>query len=102
MLLKDQQVVFNHAKLGYKPLNKQRTVENLFIKFVFEKQKSITYYSCRKIDHKLYACNSRPKTNHVRVGPRSKNSVSSATIKVTQVWISRGTNTRNIVVSKKS
>ena len=36
MLLKDQRAIFNHARLGYKPLSKQRTIENLFIKFVPE------------------------------------------------------------------
>ena len=39
MLLKDQQTVFNRAGLGYKPLNKQRTVENFFKNYVSEKQK---------------------------------------------------------------
>ena len=34
MLLKNQWAIFNHASLGYKPLNKQRTIENLFIKFI--------------------------------------------------------------------
>ena len=36
MLLKNQWTVFNHAGLGYNPLNKQRTAENLFIKFILE------------------------------------------------------------------
>ena len=40
MLLKDQQAIFNRANLGYKPLNKQRTVENLFIK-LFLKNKNM-------------------------------------------------------------
>ena len=30
MLLSDQWTVFNHVGLGYKPLNKQNLVENLF------------------------------------------------------------------------
>ena len=89
MLLRDQRAMFNHAGLGYKPLNKQRTVENLFIKFVPEKQKSILYYYCVKIGHKSYVCNNKPRTNQVRVGPRVKNSVPSATKKVTQVWVPR-------------
>ena len=102
MLLKDQWAVFNRAKLGYKPLNKQRTVENLFIKFIPKKQKSIACYCCGKIGHKSYVCNSRPRTIQARVRPRIKNGVPSAKRKVTQVWVSRGTNPRNIVVSKKS
>ena len=102
MLLRDQHEVFSHARLGYKLLNKQRSVENLFIKFILEKQKPVACYCCRKIGHKSYVCNSRPRTNQVRVGPRSKNSVPLATTKVTQVWVPRGTNARNIVVSKKS
>ena len=102
MLLKDQWTIFNHVELGYKPLNKQRIVENLLIKFILEKQKSVACYCCRKIGHKSYVCDSRPMTNQARVRPRSKNSVPLATAKVTQVWVSKGTNARNIVVSKKS
>ena len=37
MLLKGQWAIFNHAGLGYKSLNKQRTIENLFIKFILKK-----------------------------------------------------------------
>ena len=37
MLLRDQRAIFNSTELGYKLLNKQRTVENLFIKFILEK-----------------------------------------------------------------
>ena len=102
MLLRDQRAVFNHVELRYKPLNKQRLVENLFIKFVPEKQKPVACYCCEKIGHKSYVCNSRPRTNQVRVGPRSKNSVPLATTKVRQVRVPRGINARNIVISKKS
>ena len=31
MLLKNQWMIFNRTDLGYKPLNKQRTIKNLFI-----------------------------------------------------------------------
>ena len=102
MLLRDQRAIFNHVGLGYKPLHKQRTVENLFIKFIPEKQKSIACYYYGKIGHKSYMCNNKPKTNQVRVETRVKNSVPSATKKVTQVLVPRGTNARYIVVSKKS
>ena len=37
MLLRDQQTVFNHIGLGYKPLNKQKSVENFFRKYISEK-----------------------------------------------------------------
>ena len=37
MLLKDQRAIFKCVELGYKSLNKQRMVENLFIKFVPKK-----------------------------------------------------------------
>ena len=94
--------MFNHTGLGYKLLNKQRTVENLFIKFIPKKQKSIACYCCGKIGHKSYMCNSKPRTNQIRVGPRVKNNVPSVIKKVIQVWVLRGTNARYIVVSKKS
>ena len=67
ILLKDQQAVFNNAGLGYKSHNKQRTVENLFIKFILEKQKLIACHSCGKIGHKSYVCNNRSRTNHGKV-----------------------------------
>ena len=102
MLLKDQRAVFNHVGLGYKSLNKQRTVENLFIKFISEKQKSIACHCCEKFGHKSYMCNNRLTTNHNRSSSRIKRSIPSATKMVTQVWIPRGTNPRNATVSKKS
>ena len=102
MLLKDQRAIFNCARLGYKPQNKRRTVENLFIKFVSEKQKSAACHYYGKTSHKSYICNNRSRTNQVRLETRIKSSIPSATKKVTQVWVLSGTNTRNIVVSKKS
>ena len=59
MLLKDQRTVFNHARLGYKPHNKQRIVKNLFVKFILEKQKLIACHCCGKAGHKSYVCNNR-------------------------------------------
>ena len=61
----------------------------------------IACHCCKKIDHKSYVCNSRPRINQARVGPKIKDGVPSEKMKVAQVWISRGTNARNIVVSKK-
>ena len=102
MLLKNQRMVFNHAGLRYKPLNKQRRVENLFIEFVPKKQKSIACYCCEKNGHKSYVCNNRLRTNQDKVKIRVKSRVPSVIKKVTQAWILRGTNPRNIVVSKKA
>ena len=47
-------------------------------------------------------CNNRLRANYARSSPRIKSDVSLATKKVTQVWISKGTNPKNIVISKKS
>ena len=47
-------------------------------------------------------CNNRLRTNYARLSPRSKSGVPSAAKKVTQVWVPRGTNSKNVVVSKKS
>ena len=102
MLLKDQRAVFNHADIGYKPLNKQRTVENLFIKFILERQKSIICYYCGKSGHKSYVCNNRLRTQQKKVEIRGKNCLPSITKKVTQIWVPKGTNPRKLVVSKKS
>ena len=85
ILLKDQRMIFNHAGLGYKPLNKQRMVENLFIKFIPKKQKSVACHCYGKFGHKSYMCNNRLGTNHNRSSSRIKRSVPSATKKVTQV-----------------
>ena len=102
MLLKDQQTVFNHASLGYKPLNKQRTVENLFIKFIPEWQKSIICYCCKKSGHKSYVYNNRLRTQQEKIEIRAKNYAPSIIMKVTQIWILKGTNPRKLVVSKKT
>ena len=47
-------------------------------------------------------CNNKLRTNHNRSSSRIKRSIPSVTKKVTQVWVPRGTNPRNVVVSKKS
>ena len=83
MLLKNQRAVFNRAGLGYKPHNKQRTVENLFVKFIPEKQKLIACHSCGKIGHKSYVCNNRSRTNHAKVDFKVKSCAPSVTKKVT-------------------
>ena len=77
-------------------------VENLFIKFVPEKQKFVACHCYKKFGHKSYMCNNRLRTNHNRSSSRIKRSVPSATKKVTQVWIPRRTNPRNASISKKS
>ena len=59
MLLKNQRTVFNRTGLGYKPSNKQKTVENLFVKYTSNMQKSTVCYCCEKNGHKSYICNDR-------------------------------------------
>ena len=102
MLLKNQRVVFNHISLGYKPLNKQRTVENLFIKFILEKKKPTVYYYCEKSRYKSYVCNDRFRTHTNKVEIRVKSRVPLATKKVIQIWVPKGTNSTKLVVSKKT
>ena len=82
MLLKDQQVVFNHVDLGYKPLNKERTVENLFVKFIPKKQKPTVCYYCGKRGHKSYVYNNKLRTHQDKVKIRVKSCAPSATKKV--------------------
>ena len=102
MLLKDQRTVFNHSDLRYKPFNKQRTVENLFIKFILEKQKATICHYYGKNGHKSYVCNDRLRTHLDKVEIRVKSCRPLATKKVTQIWLPKRTNPRNLVVSKKS
>ena len=59
MLLKNQRAVFNRAGLGYKPSNKQKTVENLFVKSTSNMQKSIVCHCCGKNGHRSYIYNDR-------------------------------------------
>ena len=85
MLLSDQRTVFNHIGLGYKPLNKLKSIKDFFRNSVSKKQKSISCYCSSKIGHKSYVCNSRLSINHIRIESRVKSSIPSATKKVTQV-----------------
>ena len=77
-------------------------MENLFVKFIPEKQKLIACHSCGKIGHKSYVCNNRSRTNHGKVDFKVKSCAPSAIKKVTQIWVPRGTIPRNLAVSKKS
>ena len=95
-------MVFNYVGLGYKLYNKQRIVENLFIKFISKKQKLIACHYCGKTSHKSYVCNNRLRINQNKVEIRVKNYVPSTTKKVTQIWVPKRINIRNLIVSKKS
>ena len=77
-------------------------MENLFVKFISEKQKLIAYHSCGKIGHKSYVCNNRYRKNHGKVDFKVKSCAPSAIKKVTQIWIPRETIPENLAVSKKS
>ena len=83
MLLKNQRAVFNNADLGYKPSNKQRTIENLFVKFTPKIQKLTICYCCGKNEYKSYICNDRLITHSNKVEIKVKSSIPSMTKKVT-------------------
>ena len=54
MILNSQWAMFNHTGLGYKPINKQKYINNFLKKSV--KTKTSTCYCCGKTDHKSYEC----------------------------------------------
>ena len=102
ILLKNQWMVFNHAGLGYKPLNKQKTIENLFVISTPKIQKSTICYCCEKNGHKSYICNDRLRTPSNKVEIKTKNNMPVMTKKIKQIWVPKGTNLRKIVVSKRT
>ena len=57
MILNSQWAVFNRADLGYNPNDKQKCVNNFFVKSI-EVRTSI-YHCCGKTGHKSYECNFR-------------------------------------------
>ena len=89
MILNSQRAVFNRARLGYNPNNKQKCVNNFFKKST--KIKISTCYCCGKIGHKSYECNL--KKNH---------RVNNLGSKLKQVWVPKETKVENLGLSKKS
>ena len=69
MMIKNQQAIFDKAKLGYKSYYKQKTINNLYKKS--SKDKIVCFY-CKKLGHRIYSCNMRRSPN---------------LIKTKQVWI---------------
>ena len=63
MILNSQNKVYKKGGLCYKPNNKQKLLKNFFSASPSTYSTThITYFSCGRIGHKAFACNSK-KTN---------------------------------------
>ena len=89
MILNSQRTVFNRARLGYKPNDKQKCVNNFFVKAT--EVGTSTCHCCGKTGHKSYECNLRKNLR-----------VSNLRSKVKQVWVPKETKAENLGQSKKS
>ena len=69
MMIKNQQAIFDKARLGYKSYYKKKYINNLYKK---SSKDNIVYFCYGKLGHKTYSCNIR-KSPHL--------------IKTKQVWI---------------
>ena len=102
MLLNNQRAVFNRAGIGYNPTNKQKVVGNLFVKSTIDKQKSIICHCCGKNGHKSYLCNKRLQTSSNKVVIKTRSNMPVVNKKIKQIWVPKGTNSKDLTVSKKT
>ena len=65
-------------------------------------QKSIVCHCCGKNGHRSYKCNERLRTSSNKVEIKTKNNMPVITKKIKQIWVPKGTNPKNLVVSKKT
>ena len=102
MLLNNQRAVFNRAGIGYNPTNKQKVVGNLFVNPTMNRQKSTICHCCGKNGHKSYICNERFQTPSSKVVIKTRSNMPVLTKKIKQIWVPKGTNSKNLVASKKT
>ena len=64
MMLKNQWAIFDKAGLGYKTYQKQKSINNIYIK---SSSDNLVYFCCGKLGHKSYTCNMRKCPNSIRI-----------------------------------
>ena len=75
---------------------------NLFAKPTINWQKSTVCHCCGKNGHKSYICNERFQTPSSKVVIKTRNNMPILTKKIKQIWVPKGTNSKNLAVSKKT
>ena len=56
LILKNQKMVFDKARLGYRSYDKQKPISNLYKK---TSKENMTYFYFEKIGHKSYICKAK-------------------------------------------